>query len=161
MVLPPPLIAEDGVEHVVAPCAVDAEVASGVAFVLEAGFLQQAPAGGVGREAGGFDAVQAKLTEGEVQSQAGRLAHVAAPGVDFTDPVAERGGLRYAAPDVAEADAADHTVGPSIDRPGAVNLVVAPLDDLAAQGGQIGGTGPRGGPARRVPPGPGRGGPPP
>ena len=76
--------------------------------------------------------MKAQLAEGEVQGQPGRFAHVAAAGVDFTDPIAQRGGLGDAAPDIAEADAADNPVGPPLDRQEAVRLVVAPLDDLTA-----------------------------
>jgi hypothetical protein len=87
----------------VAPAAVDLEIALRDALVLEAAFLEHPARGGVLGQAGGLDP-EMSIGEGVVDERRDRLAHVALAREGFADPVAERARLRRAAADVVERD---------------------------------------------------------
>src|SRR3546814_18812842 len=77
----------------VLPLAVDAQILAGIALLPEADLQQQAAAGVVGGQAGGFHPVQRQLLESELDDRRDRLAHEALAGVALADPVADAGGL--------------------------------------------------------------------
>src|SRR5690349_8131259 len=94
----------------VAPFAVDLQIALGLADFAEAEFCQEVPAGAVLRDAGGIDAVEPQALEGVRQQHADGVGHVAVIGVFLAHPVAEIGGLRDAAADVVEVHAAEQAI---------------------------------------------------
>src|SRR3546814_19091454 len=73
----------------VLPLAVDAQILAGIALLPEADLQQQAAAGVVGGQAGGFHPVQRQLLESELDDRRDGLAHEALAGVALADPVAE------------------------------------------------------------------------
>src|ERR1041385_3138959 len=97
--LSPPLVLEHREQHVVLPFIVDAEIFAGVALLAEADLEEEALARDVGRQARGFDAVEAEAMEGEVEGGGERVGHIAAPRMALADPVAEAAGLGDAAAD--------------------------------------------------------------
>src|SRR3546814_11217007 len=82
----------------VLPLAVDAQILAGIALLPEADLQQQAAAGVVGGQAGGFHPVQRQLLESELDDRRDGLPHQARAGVAPADPVADpdrkRGGWR-------------------------------------------------------------------
>src|SRR5215467_9773177 len=69
------IAAQERVEYMVLPAAVDAQILAGIALFAEAELLQQAAAGRIVRQAGGLDAVQAEPVEHEQHERAQRLGH--------------------------------------------------------------------------------------
>ena len=124
------------------PEAVDLEIAARHTFALEAGFLQHARGGIVVRQACRLQPVQPERDEGERQHGLDGVRHVAATDVGRADPVADRGGLRDATPDVADAETSQqHRVGLSKNEQGvaqvlfqlALVLAQAPAEGRARQ----------------------------
>src|SRR3546814_12007567 len=76
------------------PLAVDAQILAGIALLPEADLQQQAAAGVVGGQAGGFHPVQRQLLESELHDRRDGLAHEALTGVPLAVPIADSGGQR-------------------------------------------------------------------
>src|SRR4051794_37339701 len=92
----------------VAPLAVEAQVARREPLVAKAVLLQDAARSGVLRHHRRLDAVQAARPEGELQRQGDGLARVPAPADLLVDEVAQRRALPRAAHDIGQRDAPAH-----------------------------------------------------
>src|SRR5882762_1567004 len=71
--------AQNRKKQMILPFAFDAEVFAGVSLLLETGSGEQRSAGGVCRQAGGLDPVQAEPIERELEDQRQRGRHVTLP----------------------------------------------------------------------------------
>src|SRR5262245_46271402 len=110
------VVPQPGIEQVVLPHPVDAEVLAGKSLAPEPGPFQKPDRGGVAGDAGRLDPMQPQRTECERQQRADRCRHVPLPCERRAHPVAEAAGLRAAAPDIGEREAADqHAVVPAED----------------------------------------------
>src|ERR1700719_4492029 len=81
------IVLDAGIEQMILPDAVDAEVLPRIAFALEAGFLQETDGRHVGRDAGGFEPVQAQRHEAERQEAAQGRRHQAVARKGLAHPI--------------------------------------------------------------------------
>ena len=117
----------------VAPGPVDLEIAARKPFALEAVALEQRDRGRVVRDAGRLDPVQPQFAESEFDHRRDRARHAPLAGVRRAHPVAERAGLRHAAADAAERDAADQLLGRLVENEEGVGLVAGHVLLLALE----------------------------
>src|SRR5256885_733614 len=97
-------------QQMILPQAVDAEIFACIAFAREAHFFQKPDRGGIGGNASRFQPVKTQRSEGERHQSREGAGHQAAAREGLADPVAEAAGLRDAAPDVGQRQAADQCV---------------------------------------------------
>src|SRR5882672_7795322 len=117
----------------VLPAAVDAQILAGVTLLAEPDLAQEAAAGGVVRQAGGLDTVQAEAVEDEQHERLQRLGHIALARIGLADPIAEIGGLGDAPADIAQIDAAQQGMVVAAEDEEAVAAVFMPFERGLAQ----------------------------
>src|SRR5262245_39491167 len=96
------VVLQQGKQIVVLPDTVDLEIAARAPLARKSGFFQDARGGNIMRQTGGLEPMQSQHVEGERQHGTHGLGHVAPLRVRQADPVADRGGLGDAAPDVTD-----------------------------------------------------------
>jgi len=116
---------------VVAPVAVEAQVARREALVAKAVLLQHAARARVLGHHRGLHAMQPAGAEGEVERQGDGLGRVAPPARSLVDEVAERRVLPRAAHDVGQRDAPAHDAAVALDDREGVGAVGRPLLAIA------------------------------
>ena len=94
-------------QHVILPQSVNAEVFARIALAHEPGVFQQPDRGGIRRNAGRFETMQAQRIERERHQRAHCAGHQAAARKRLADPVADAARLRDAATDIGKRQAAD------------------------------------------------------
>src|SRR5215470_8081912 len=97
-------------QQMILPQPVDAKVLARVALARKARLFEQPDRGGVRRDAGGLETMQAQRAEREGDQRAYRAAHQAAARERLADPVTEAPGLRDAAPDIGKRQPAGQRV---------------------------------------------------
>src|SRR5215472_4357030 len=75
------IVLEAGIEQVILPGAVDAQIFAGKAFPAKPGLLEQADRGDIARDAGSLDAMQPQRLERERNDKLDRRRHVALAGI--------------------------------------------------------------------------------
>src|ERR1700746_467677 len=109
------------------PDAVDTQIFAGVALPRETGLLQKLDRSVIGRNAGGFEAVQPQAGKGKRDYRAHRRCHIALAHEWYAGPVSETTGAVAAAPDIGERQAADQrAIGIAGDEKG-VGLIAAQI----------------------------------
>src|SRR5690348_13969295 len=127
------VVLEAGEQEMVLPRAVDAQVLARIALAGKAAALEQADRRGVGRDAGRLDAVQPQRAEGEGQDRLHGRRHVAGAHIGLAHPVADAAGLRDAAPDARQGEAADQHVVLAAEDEERIGLVGAPILSIALE----------------------------
>src|SRR5436309_15589459 len=87
--LRPRIVLQAGIEQMILPSTVNAQVFAGITFTCKTRLLQQADRNDIGGNAGCFEAMQSERAEGEGNERTYRRRHIALPGVRLAYPVTE------------------------------------------------------------------------
>src|SRR3972149_7018941 len=117
----------------VAPAAIDLEIGARAALFREADAFQQIARRFVFRLAGGFDTVQGEILEAPLQQGAHGVADMALALVRLADPIADRAGMRRAAPYLRKRNAADELLVIAAEDEERISAPVADIFGVAAQ----------------------------
>src|SRR5215467_6793859 len=135
------IVLEPGEQQMVLPDAVDAEVLARITLARKAAALEQANGRCIGRDAGGLDPVQPQRPERERQHGLDGRGHVATAHEERAHPVAEAPGLRDAAPDAREREAADQDIILLAEHEERVGLIRPPVLRVALETTPVGAAG--------------------